>query len=57
MIDAVYRDLAVSAPDRGRGLQDLARPTARVSATSCMSRSADTAICRYLVAITVSGCG
>jgi hypothetical protein len=54
LIDAVYRDLAVSAPGRGRDVQDLARPTARVSATSCMSRSADTALFRDLVSIMAS---
>jgi len=57
LIDSVCRDLVVSAPGRWRDLQDLVRLTAWVSAVSCMSRPADTAICRYLVLITVSGCG
>jgi len=56
LIDSVYRDLAVSAPGRGPGLQDLARLAARDSPVSCMSRPADTAVYRYPVSITMSGC-
>jgi len=42
LIDSVHRYLAVSASDRGRGLQDFARLAARDSAVSCISRPADT---------------
>jgi len=57
LIDSVCRDLVVSAPGRWRDLQDLVRLTAWVSAGFCMSRPADTAVCRYLVSIMIFGCG
>jgi len=57
LIDSVYWDLAVSAPGRGRDLQDLARSANPVSTVSCISRPADTARYRHPVSITGSGCG